>query len=116
MTHKLDGGFFCQACLVDKPLDDISPDSRYCLMCFEFLTKEAELVPASRGKPPWVPVSNRAEVAPSREKAVAKPLTNGKPPVGVLQHPGGRPIKEGEVHRTTEWRRQRAKEVQGVMV
>ena len=42
-------GFFCQACLVDKPASEISPDSRYCWFCYEFLLKEAEMDASRRG-------------------------------------------------------------------
>ncbi len=31
------GGFFCETCLVGKPLDDISPDPRYCQGCHDQL-------------------------------------------------------------------------------
>ena len=47
-------GFFCHACVVDKPVSEQSPDSRYCLGCYDFLLKEAEIL--SPGKhPKWVP-------------------------------------------------------------
>ena len=42
-------GFFCQACLVGKPASEISPDSRYCWFCYEFLLKEAEMDASRRG-------------------------------------------------------------------
>ena len=46
--------FFCQACLVGKPLDDASPDSRYCQGCYDYLLKEADML--SSGKcPKWIP-------------------------------------------------------------
>ena len=32
--------FFCHACLVHRPVDDRSPDERYCQQCFEFLSDE----------------------------------------------------------------------------
>lgn len=48
------GGFFCHACLVGKPLDDISPDPSYCQGCYDFLLKEAEMLPANR-RPRWIP-------------------------------------------------------------
>ena len=56
------GGFFCEACLVDKPLDDRSPDPRYCLGCYEFLQGEAGLL--TRGKhPAWLPKPSGAKIA-----------------------------------------------------
>lgn len=38
------GGFFCQACLVGKPAEERSVDSRYCQGCHEFLKEETEKV------------------------------------------------------------------------
>lgn len=52
-TEKV-GGFFCGACLMGKPLDDISPDPRYCQGCYEFLNQEATILPQGR-RPKWVP-------------------------------------------------------------
>lgn len=40
MTIIEAGGFFCQACLTGKPIDDISPDERYCQGCHDFLKGE----------------------------------------------------------------------------
>lgn len=51
MTNKLfsiaqdkriieDGGFFCEACIVAKPLDDQSKDPRLCFTCYEVLHGE----------------------------------------------------------------------------
>lgn len=38
------GGFFCQACLVGKPVEERSMDSRYCQGCYEFLEEELKKV------------------------------------------------------------------------
>lgn len=38
------GGFFCQACLVGKPVEERSMDSRYCQGCYEFLKEELKKV------------------------------------------------------------------------
>ena len=49
-------GFFCQACLVDKPASELSPDHRYCQWCYDFLMEEAKLV--TRWKTPeWIPIT-----------------------------------------------------------
>jgi len=48
------GGFWCEACLVGKPLDDQSQAERYCLGCYDFLTKEAEIL---TGSPSWKPTN-----------------------------------------------------------
>jgi hypothetical protein len=47
--------FWCQTCLMARPLDDQSPDPRYCQGCYDFLCKEAEMLPPKRGRPQWVP-------------------------------------------------------------
>ena len=49
------GGFFCAACLIGKPADDMSPDSHYCLGCYEVLSDEAALV-SHLSKASWKPV------------------------------------------------------------
>jgi hypothetical protein len=48
------GGFFCEACLVGKTVPEASPDPRYCQGCYEFLLKEAELLPNNK-RPKWIP-------------------------------------------------------------
>jgi len=48
------GGFFCFACLVEKPARELSPDARYCQGCFEFLKLEASYLSANK-RPRWVP-------------------------------------------------------------
>jgi hypothetical protein len=46
--------FWCQTCLIARPIDDQSPDSRYCQSCYEFLLKEAEMLPGNK-RPAWIP-------------------------------------------------------------
>ncbi|MFC1981082.1 hypothetical protein ACFLVN_02430 [Chloroflexota bacterium] len=46
--------FYCYACLTARPIDDISPDERYCQGCCEFLLKEASLDKNPK-KAQWVP-------------------------------------------------------------
>ena len=65
------------------------------------------------------PVSGVTQTTPVAEKVVlqhptkAIVLTTLKPAVVLQQkHGGGRPKKEGEVHRTTKWRREK----QGVLL
>ena len=59
------------------------------------------------------PVSGVIQTTPVKENPVTKPLTKGnvpvEQPVEVLLHQnkGGRPRKEGEVHRQTKWRREK---------
>ena len=47
-------GFFCEACLVGKPVVEQSPDLRYCQDCYEFLKAEAKMLPATKC-PAWRP-------------------------------------------------------------
>jgi len=44
--------FFCQACLVDRPASEQSPDERYCQGCYEFLCVEAFRISE---RPKWAP-------------------------------------------------------------
>lgn len=66
------------------------------------------------------PVAKPTETTPVAQKVVLQQVIKGNvltapKPVGVLQqkHGGGRPKKEGEVHRSTKWRREKAE--QGVL-
>jgi len=118
------GGFFwCEACVVARPMVEQSPDPRYCLSCFDVLKVEVEMQPTRRAA--WIPKSmshkttpGATEVAPVRQEVVAKIVPPIIPPVtekkGIMQQ-RGRPRKEGEVHRATRWRRQKKAE-QGVLV
>lgn len=45
--------FWCETCVVARPLKEQSPDPRYCQGCYEFLLKEAELLGGR--KPTWAP-------------------------------------------------------------
>lgn len=63
--------FFCEGCLEDKSLDDISPDPRYCRWCCDFLTEEAKLL-TSLVKPRWVPKVNKGGGSP--HKLTPEPL------------------------------------------
>ncbi len=67
------------------------------------------------------PVAGAIQTTPAQENPVAKIPTNGKLPLelekGIMQQEKrgrGRPTKEGEVHRTTKWRREKAE--QGVLL
>lgn len=62
--------FFCQGCLEDKPLEDISPDPRYCFGCHEVLSAEAKMLPGIKRK--WVPKAPRAKTGRKKEAPVAK--------------------------------------------
>jgi len=59
---------FCQACLVGKPVDDMSPDPRYCQSCYDFLLKEAE-IDSSRRQANWKPILPHKETEKEGKKA-----------------------------------------------
>ena len=46
--------FFCYTCLEDKDRKELSPDPRYCQGCYDFLLKEAEMLPGGK-RPAWIP-------------------------------------------------------------
>ena len=46
--------FFCSTCLEDKDRKELSPDPRYCQGCYDFLLKEAEMLPGGK-RPAWIP-------------------------------------------------------------
>lgn len=99
------GGFFCQGCLIGKPMDDQSPDPRYCVECYEFLCKEAELVHPSR-KPSWVPKQPKiagkkvCRVVPYGA-GIMSTLESKKITVDIIQPSGGKGThkKRGPKHR-----------------
>jgi len=62
------GGFFCEACLVGKPASKASPDPRYCQGCYEFLLKEAEMLPGNK-RPKWIP---KPQKAPKKQYQVSQ--------------------------------------------
>ncbi len=108
------GGFFCHACVVGKTASEQSSDPRYCQSCYKVLKVEAEMQRTKRAA--WIPKNmshkttpDATKVAPEGQEVVAKLVQHGKPPISkkrvVMQHPGGRPRKQGEVHRATRWRR-----------
>jgi hypothetical protein len=49
--------FWCQTHLSAIPVSDRSLDPRYCKECFEFLMREASLLPTSK-RPAWRPKNN----------------------------------------------------------
>ncbi len=136
---EADTHFWCEGCMIAKPLDDKSPDNRHCQGCHGVLEAikagEAEkppviTYPAIQPQSPKKAARDKALIAtktsPVAQKRVAKLPTKGIV-LGIkekriiqhrkrviMQHPVGRPKKAGEVHRVTEWRREKAK--QGVLL
>ena len=68
-------GFFCHACLEDKLAPEVSPDSRYCQGCYDFLLKEAEM-DSRRGVGDWKPIKpyNKAEIGGEKTAQVSNPM------------------------------------------
>ena len=50
--------FFCYTCLENNDRKELSPDSRYCQGCYDFLLKEAEMLPG-RKRPAWIPKAGK---------------------------------------------------------
>ena len=52
--------FLCVTHQIALPIEQQSPDNRYCLTCYNFLLEEAKLIPDNRNKhPEWLPVMPR---------------------------------------------------------
>jgi len=126
------GGFFCHACVVGKTASEQSSDPRYCQSCYEVLKVEAEMQPTNR-RAAWMPkiikkttgenvsretAPDATQTTPALQEAVAKieqPIIPPTTDKSALLKQRGRPRKEGEVSRATEWRRRKEAE-QGVLL
>lgn len=64
--------FWCEACLMAKPVDDMSRDQRYCQGCYDFLVYEAALLveKGSTRRPYWWPQG--MEQGTEKEKKVSQ--------------------------------------------
>lgn len=97
--------FWCEACLVARPLDDQSPDPRYCLICYEFLLKEAALLLLKQGRPEWVPktwgISKKAAGVSEYTPQIMATVESRKNEVAIIPPPvGPRPvIRRGPKHK-----------------
>ena len=48
--------FWCKACVVARPLDDQSPEPRYCLACYEIIEKEKKIdLQQKQNRDYWTP-------------------------------------------------------------
>lgn len=56
----IDGGFFCEGCLAGKSLREQSSDPRYCQGCYQFLSREAAILPANK-RPAWRPKDGQSK-------------------------------------------------------
>jgi len=96
--------FYCHACLIARPVEEHSPDPRYCKGCYEFLNLEAANDPRGR-RPRWAPAlpaySGAFRSAPVPGDGVS--LMGAKE---ILRRQRGRPRVIGtKMSRTTRWRR-----------
>ena len=64
------GGFFCQACLVGKTIDEMSPDRRYCQGCYKVLLNEAEMLTGHDVRATW-----RPKIAPEKPAPLPQQLS-----------------------------------------
>ena len=87
--------FFCEACLIHKPKDDRSADSRYCQGCFDFLTEEAGILDGrgdNRRRSGWIPKDDANKRRAKTPKEVA---TFKTPHSEVFAHPDNENRKPG---------------------
>ena len=98
------GGFWCHACLVSHPATEQSPDPRYCQGCYDFLHKEAEMLPRNK-RPAWIPKSQKArkkqyQVSQVRG-GIMSTLESKEIEVDIIKLPVGtrKPPKRGPKHK-----------------
>ncbi|MBA7652632.1 hypothetical protein ES703_60467 [subsurface metagenome] len=65
------GGFFCEACLGVKTVDERSQDPRYCQGCYNFLIEEAKLLSGPR-RSKWIPKPEKTDKALEKQCHVAR--------------------------------------------
>ena len=104
-------GFFCHACVMDKPATEASPDPRYCQGCYGFLVKEAEMLPDNK-RPKWVPRaqskkdstgknSSQKVIQVSQDVVLNMSTVNGKKSeVDIIQSPVGKVTREKQPIKT----------------
>lgn len=56
-----EGGFFCETCLVGKPISEASPDPCCCQICHDFLLKEAQTLSGNKS-PKWTPSAGDGKI------------------------------------------------------
>jgi len=131
--------FWCETCLIAKPLGEQSPDSRYCQGCHDFLLREAETLDPSR-KPSWIPRPQKTSgnmcqtppsqnlaqktavaahnkgtlivpsVASTKNKRVKKPLQLALPiPGGGEERGASAPLRRAKLSKLSSKNRARAK-------
>ena len=85
--------FFCESCLGHKPLDDRSPDGRYCQWCYDFLIDEAEQLPPKK-RPAWIPkIEGRKTIPVPHDVVLIMSTTNDQNIYSGHNSPAAPPIK-----------------------
>ncbi len=90
--------FFCYTCLENTDRKELSPDSRYCRGCYDFLLKEAEMLPG-RKRPAWIPkkgkIGHQKSIQVSGDVVLNMSTVNGKKSeVDIIQPPVGKVTRE----------------------
>jgi len=90
--------FWCETCLVARPLSKQSPDHRYCQSCYDFLLNEVEILKESRSlaikiRPPqWMPGEGHPPTLSPQEGQNLSTLEKEKVTVDII---GARVGKRG---------------------
>jgi hypothetical protein len=63
MKNPYPNVFWCHACLDDKPIEEQSFDSRYCLGCCDFLLNEVNMLSGNK-RPAWIPKPQDGKIPP----------------------------------------------------
>jgi hypothetical protein len=69
--------FWCEACLVARPLDNQSLDPRYCMSCYDFLNKEAEMLKETGTwrRPGWIAADcSNAKIGAKKDEDTPTPI------------------------------------------
>lgn len=83
--------FWCEGCLVARPIDDQSSDPRYCQLCHDFLGKEAQLLTGWR-RPEWIPKpSQKQTLCAKNSEDKKRSIPNHTPE--ILAHTGSQSVK-----------------------
>jgi hypothetical protein len=84
--------FWCEGHMTARPIDDQSPDPRYCLVCYDFLLQEAKIVIGHK-KAAWAPRKNATQRirADANQEIDTSPMSS--PRGGIMSH------KRGPKHR-----------------
>lgn len=79
------GGFLCKACLVGKPISEQSPNTKYCVSCYEFI-KEAEQVDNWKLKTTLDTSPNTDKTSPVRKNKAIRASSKESHPRKVKPH------------------------------